>query len=237
VRNLSNSPDLMPLAGLAFCFGAATVSGLLGLSAAYGAFIAGLVIGNSKTRVAMVRYSAPVQSILLMVFFLSIGLLLDVHYIWDNLWTVLFIVTFVAVFKTALNIGVIRMLGETWPRAFLDGVLLAQMGEFSFVLAALALSNGAITDPEHRLLVAVTVLSLMGSPVWLEASRRLRRVVLLGITSGAETLRLTLGPEASAIFRSSASMEERMVSMASGGTRWVGDLLPRRDRGGPHRGQ
>jgi CPA2 family monovalent cation:H+ antiporter-2 len=229
VRNLSKSVDLMPLAGLAFCFGAATISGLLGLSAAYGAFIAGLVLGNSKSRVAMVRYTAPVQSVLLMVFFLSIGLLLDFQYIWQNLWTVLFIVAFVAIFKTALNIGVIRALGETWPRAFLSGVLLAQMGEFSFVLAALGLSVGVISDTEHRLLVSVTVLSLLGSPIWLEAARRLHRVALLGITSGAETLRLTMGPEASAIFRSSASMEERMVSMASGGTRWVGELLPRRD--------
>lgn len=236
LRNLSGSPDLMPLAGLAFCFGAATISGLLGLSAAYGAFIAGLVIGNSKTRVAMMRHAAPVQNILLMVFFLSIGLLLDIHYIWENLWTVLFIVTFVAVFKTALNIGVIRLLGETWPRAFLSGALLAQMGEFSFVLAALALANGAISDSEHRLLVAVTVLSLMGSPVWLEAARRLSRVLLLGITSGAETVRLTLGPEASALFQSSASVEERMISMASGGTRWVGDLLPRRGRNDTDRG-
>ena len=236
VRSLSKSADLMPLAGLAFCFGAATVSGLLGLSAAYGAFVAGLVLGNSKSRTAMMRYTAPVQSILLMVFFLSIGLLLDFVYIWENLWTVLFIVTFVAVFKTALNIGVIRALGETWPRAFLSGALLAQMGEFSFVLAALGLSVGAISDSEHRLLVAVTVISLMGSPIWLEAARRLRRVVLLGITSGAETIRLTLGPEASAIFRTSASMEERMVSMASGGTRWVGEIMPRRNRGGPDRG-
>jgi CPA2 family monovalent cation:H+ antiporter-2 len=236
VRNLTTSPDLMPLAGLAFCFGAATVSGLLGLSAAYGAFVAGLVIGNSKTRTAMVRHSLPLQSVLLMVFFLSIGLLLDVHYIWEHLWTVLFIVTFVAVFKTALNIVAIRMLGETWPRAFLCGALLAQMGEFSFVLAALALSNGAIGDSEHRLLVAVTVISLMGSPIWLEAARRLRRVVLLGITSGTETVRLTLGPEASAIFRSSITVEERMVSMAGSGSRWVGDLLPRRDRNGPGRG-
>jgi CPA2 family monovalent cation:H+ antiporter-2 len=95
-----------------------------------------------------------------------------------------------------------RALGETWPRAFLSAVLLAQLGEFSFILAAQGLAVAAIDWESHRLLVAVTVLSLMMSPVWLEAARRLHRIALLGITSGRETLRLTVGPEALALDRS-----------------------------------
>ena len=235
LRSMTRSTDLMSLAGLAFCFGAAAVSGLLGLSAAYGAFIAGLLIGNSTSRTAMIRYSAPVQSILLMLFFLSIGLLIDFVYIWDNLGTVVVIVTFVAVLKTALNIGLIRLLGETWPRAFLSGVLLAQLGEFSFVLAALGLSIGAIDGSHYRLLVAVTVLSLVGSPIWLEAARRLHRIALLGITSAPEILRLTVGREARAVLQRSLQMEDHMVTMAGATTRWVGDLVPHRSgkRGDP----
>jgi CPA2 family monovalent cation:H+ antiporter-2 len=194
IRQISNSIDLMPLAGMGFCFGAAALSGLLGLSAAYGAFLAGLVIGNSTSRTGMIRYTGPIQSILLMVFFLSIGLLIDFRYIWENIGTVVLIVTFVAVLKTALNIGLIRAFGETWPRAFLSGALLAQLGEFSFILAAMGLSAGVVSWENHRLLVSVTVISLLFSPFWLEASRRLHRVVLLGITSGSETIRLTFGP-------------------------------------------
>ena len=108
--------DLTPLAGLAFCFGAATVSGFLGLSPAYGAFLAGLVIGNSTGRTTMLRHSAPIQAVLLMVFFLSIGLLMDLGFIWQNFWTVLFILFVVMGLKTLLNVGAIRMTGETWPR-------------------------------------------------------------------------------------------------------------------------
>jgi CPA2 family monovalent cation:H+ antiporter-2 len=93
-------------------------------------------------------------------------------------------------------------MGETWPRAFLSSVLLAQLGEFSFILAAQGLAVAAIDWESHRLLVAVTVISLLVSPVWLEAARRLHRIALLGITSGRETLRLTLGPEALALGRS-----------------------------------
>ncbi len=224
--------DLTPLAGLVFCFGAAAVSGLLGLSAAYGAFLAGLVIGNSTSRQTMIQHTGPIQSILLMVFFLSIGLLIDFKYIISNFWTVMAIVTFVAFFKTALNVGLIRILGETWPRAFQSGVMLAQLGEFSFILAALGLASGVLTDEGHRLIVAITVLSLVGSPFWMEAARRLHRVDLLGVTSGSETIRLTIGPEASALFRSTMKAESAMISMANNATRWMGDIIPRQ-RGGP----
>jgi len=201
-KAIVRSQDLMPLAGLGFCFGAAAVSGLLGLSASYGAFLAGLVIGNSTSRRAMIHYTEPIQAVLLMVFFLTIGLLIDIHYIWANLGTVVMLVFFVAVLKTALNIALIRATGETWPRAFLSAVVLAQLGEFSFILAAQGLAVAAVDWESHRLLVAVTVLSLMVSPVWLEAARRLHRIALLGITSGRETVRLTIGPEALALGRS-----------------------------------
>src|SRR3546814_7142485 len=70
----------------------------------------------------------------------------------------------------------------------------------------------AIGGEGHRLLVAVTVLSLVMSPVWLEAARRLHRVALLGITSGRETLRLTLGPEALALGRSHGFRSEEHTS-------------------------
>ncbi len=201
-KQVGRSTELTPLAGLGFCFGAAAVSGLLGLSASYGAFLAGLVIGNSTSRRAMIHYTEPIQAVLLMVFFLTIGLLIDIQYIWANLGTVVMLVFFVAILKTALNVGLLRALGETFPRAFLSSVLLAQLGEFSFILAAQGLAVGAIDWESHRLLVAVTVISLLVSPVWLEVARRLHRIALLGITSGKETLRLTIGPEALALGRS-----------------------------------
>jgi CPA2 family monovalent cation:H+ antiporter-2 len=226
-RMVGRNPDLIPLAGLAFCFGAAAVSGLLGLSAAYGAFLAGLVIGNSTSRRIMIHHTGPIQAVLLMVFFLSIGLLLDFAYIWNNLGTVVLIVLFVAVLKTGLNVVFIRVMGQPWPRAFLSGVLLAQLGEFSFVLAALGLSAGAIDDASHRLIVAVTVLSLLASPFWLATARRLHGVALLGITSGRETLRLTFGPEARALARSSARAESLATQAARGASRWLGASLRR----------
>jgi len=69
---VAGNADLKPLAAVAFCVGCAAVTGLLGLSAAYGAFIAGLIIGNSRERHAMLEATRPIQSILMMVFFLPV---------------------------------------------------------------------------------------------------------------------------------------------------------------------
>jgi CPA2 family monovalent cation:H+ antiporter-2 len=79
----------------------------------------------------------------------------------------------VSVFKTALNTTILRFMGETWRRAFLSSLILAQLGEFSFVLGAAAIDRGVIDSDLYRMVVAVTVLSLMTGPLWLTSARRL----------------------------------------------------------------
>jgi len=194
-RVIEGSSDLTPLAGLVVCFVAASVTGLLGLSPAYGAFLAGVVLGNSSVRRLMIRQTEPIQSVLIMVFFLSIGLLLDLRFLIDNIGTVIVLLLLVAVAKTAFNASVLKFLGQTWPQAFLAGALLAQIGEFSFLLAAIGRSAGTIDDYNHNLVVSVTVLSLALSPFWLLSARRLHRIALLGVTSIRETVRILYGSE------------------------------------------
>src|SRR3546814_6175905 len=109
-----------------------------------------------------------------MVFFLSIGLLIDLDFLWDNLGIVLLLWLFITVFKTALNAGALRLMGESWQRAFLSSLVLAQIGEFSFVLGAAALDHAIIDPAIHRLIVAVTVISLVTSPLRMEGPRRTR---------------------------------------------------------------
>ncbi len=192
--------DLTPLRGLAFCFGAAALTGYLSLSPAYGAFLAGLVIGNSTERRAMMRGVQPIQSILMMVFFLSIGLLINLDFILANMGTVLLILFMVTVFKTGLNIGVLRLAREPWPHAFIAGMLLAQIGEFSFLLGQAGVSSGLIGREEGDLVIAVTALSLLISPLWLVIARRLMRFAILSTTSGREGARLLFGRQAPAVF-------------------------------------
>lgn len=187
--------ELGALVAVALCFGAAAVSGVLGLSAAYGAFVAGLVIGNSNLKEQMFHQVKPIQSILMMVFFLSIGLLIDLAYIWDNLGTVLTILFMVTVFKTALNVGVIRALGQPWPVAVVSGIVLAQIGEFSFLLAGVGVGSGVIPPETSRLVVAVAVLSLLMSPLWTVTARRLHGMASEGIDTIGEVWAVAWGSE------------------------------------------
>lgn len=168
--------DLIAIAALAFCFAAAALSGLFGMSAAYGAFLAGLLLGNSTDRKVMLRATLPIQGVLLMVFFLSIGLLIDLDYIWAHIGEIVLMLLLVTLGKTALNVGILRLLKEPWPRAWLGGVALGQVGEFSFVLAAMGLSVGALTGEGYRMFVAIIALSLVISPLWLDSARRLHRM-------------------------------------------------------------
>ena len=176
--------DLIAVGVMALCFGAAAISGLFGISTAYGAFLAGLVLGASTDRTTLLHVTLPLQGVLLMVFFLSVGLLIDLAFILANLADILLMLLVVTLGKTAMNVGILRLLKEPWTRAWLGGVALGQIGEFSFVLVALGLSTGAIDEEGYRLFIAVIALSIIISPVWLNSARRIQN-----LATNAETLR------------------------------------------------
>ena len=143
---------------------------------------------------------------MLMVFFLSIGLLLDLDFVWKNLGTVLLLFLVVTLFKSALNIVIFRSLHESWQRAFMSGVLISQLGEFSFLLAASAAAVAAISPEESKLIISVTVFSLALSPFWLSTARRLQRIAERRLT----TLKLVF---------EATFVGERLL--ARRGTRWT----------------
>ncbi len=169
-------PELRSVGAIACCLAAAAIAGVSGLSAAYGAFIVGLVLGNARGTEDLSHAAKPIEGLLMMVFFLSVGLLIDLNFIWNNLGRVVSWLVLVTVVKTALNIGVIRALGRPWPQAFLAGVLLGNIGEFSFLLAAVGAEADIVPEDEEPLLIAVVALSLLISPLWLATARRLHLV-------------------------------------------------------------
>ncbi len=171
---LTTKPDLAPVMALCLCFSFAAVAGLAGLSPPFGAFIAGLLVGSSAQRQLVYEMAKPIESILLMAFFLSIGLLIDFGFLWDHIGVVVLLWLFITVFKTALNATVLHTLGERWHVAFLSSAVLAQIGEFSFVLGGAAMDNWIIGTEIHRMIVAVTVLSLISSPLYLATARRVQ---------------------------------------------------------------
>jgi CPA2 family monovalent cation:H+ antiporter-2 len=169
---IENNVDLLAIGSLALCFSAAALSGLAGLSPVYGAFLAGIVVGNSTLRSRVIPVIEPIQSILLVVFFLSIGLLIDLDFILANIWLVLAAALLVVALKTALNILLLRITGSDPKTALLAGLSMAQIGEFSFVLAAAGFASGAFGSDIYRLAIAVTAISLLVSPIWFNLMER-----------------------------------------------------------------
>jgi CPA2 family monovalent cation:H+ antiporter-2 len=175
---IMSRPEIAPLAALAFCFTWATISGVVGLGTAYGAFIAGIVIGNSNVRKTLHEAAEPMQNILIMVFFLSIGLLIDIDFIIENWQSVFLLLLVVTLLKTTVNVAILHWLGEPWERAFHSGVVMGQIGEFSFVIVALGLTVGAIGESGYKILISVIALSLLISPVWLVVARYLHDMAI-----------------------------------------------------------
>lgn len=209
-RYVEGKPDLITLAMLAFCFAAATVSSLFGLSAVYGAFLAGLVVANSTLRSEAIELTYPVQSILVFVFFLSIGLLIDLDYIMANWGTVLTFVLLVIIIKTILNIMLVSRVGFSWDVALPAGLAMAQIGEFSFILASVGIANRVLDEDAYRLALSVIALSLLISPIWMLTIRRFHEETTKGITTMREALTLAYASELQGVQRGSHVLSEAM---------------------------
>jgi CPA2 family monovalent cation:H+ antiporter-2 len=193
IHKTSQTTELVPLLALTFCFGLAAIAGFLGLSAAYGAFLAGLVLGNTADRHAVINVTRPIQSTLLMIFFLSVGLLVDISYIWDNVFIVLWLLVLIALGKTILNATILHLFKQPWSMSFLCSLMLAQIGEFSFVLADTAMEAGVLSVEENKLVISLTVLSLVFSPFWAKAANKLQGMDALNLKTFRDGLNTIYG--------------------------------------------
>jgi len=173
--------EVVPIAALAFCGVCATTSGLIGLSTAFGSFLAGLIVGNSSERQIVLRSTRPIQSVLLVVFFLSVGLLIDVGFFFENLGTLIVVFILATIAKGLINIIAVRIAGQPWEQSVLVGVTIGQIGEFAFVIASVGFTVNAIDSEGYKIAVAVIALSLMLGPAWVVLERRLRAAEDLGI--------------------------------------------------------
>lgn len=172
LNDISRNGELLPLLALTFCFGLASLTGTMGLSATYGAFLAGLILGNTSERHQVLEVTQPIQSVLLMVFFLSVGLLIDIDFIIDHILKISLLLFIVAFGKTVLNAGILRLLKQPWSVSFVSSLVLAQIGEFSFVLSDVASSVGLLSPVDHKLVITLTILSLANSPFWMSVAKK-----------------------------------------------------------------
>ena len=180
--------DLIPVAALTWCFVGAAASEYAGLSPAYGAFLAGLIIGNSHSKDKVLHRIEPMQSVLLMIFFLSIGILIDFNVIVSHAMLIFSLLLISMIFKTIVSIVLLKLFlpKDRWRCSFVTGLTISQIGEFSFIIAAAALSNGVFDNDSYKIIIAVIALSLAFSPVWLAILHRF--VQISYIDNSAKTL-------------------------------------------------
>ncbi len=174
------SPDLTPVVTLALCFASSALVVMFGLSEAYGAFLAGLFLGNTQERQNILSSIKPIQNVLLMAFFLSIGLMFDLTFLAENWLIVLLALLGITLWKMLFNTIVLRTFSIELAKAASIGIILSQLGEFSLVLANVAMQSNIIGDFGQKLIICVTALSLSSSPFFIVLSNRAKNLSFVG---------------------------------------------------------
>lgn len=170
---LKGDHEMQIFAALIICFGLSLITGLFGLSTALGAFIGGMLVGAARETQWVHHSLDPFRVIFVALFFVSIGMLVDLIFIKEHWFQIAALVIAVILTNTFINAVIIRLLGDSWPDSLYSGALLSQIGEFSFVLAAVGMQANLINNYGYQLTVTVIALSLMISPAWIALSRRL----------------------------------------------------------------
>ena len=183
--------ELFVVAGLFTVVGAAAVMHALHLSVPLGAFVAGVMLAESPYRHELESDVEPFRSILLGLFFLSVGMLLDLRLIAARPLFVIALAAGVIVTKTVLITVLSRAFRGSWTRSFRLGLLLSQAGEFGFVLFGLATSALLITPEAASLFGAVVTLSMATTPFLMRLTDWLERREERGSGDGLD------GPEKS----------------------------------------
>jgi CPA2 family monovalent cation:H+ antiporter-2 len=159
-----NSRELFTVAVTAIALGAAYVTYLAGLSFAFGAFVAGIVISESSHSYHALGDIAPVRDLFGLLFFASVGMLLDPALMVEHLPLVVTLVAAVSVGKAAICALVVRGFGYRNVVPLAVGLGLFQVGEFSFVLGRVGLRAGAISETLYSLVLVIAVVTMVLSP-------------------------------------------------------------------------
>lgn len=172
----ANSREILTAAALMVVLGAAAVMTLAGLSMATGAFLAGVLLAESNFRHQLEADVEPFRGILMGLFFLSVGMSVDVGVILTDWTIVLGGLAALLAAKLVTVYGSLRLFGNRHDDAMKVAALLVQGGEFGFVLYQSAAAGGAITERAASILIAITTLSMALTPLVVGLVERLRPV-------------------------------------------------------------
>jgi len=162
--------EVFLIATLFLCLGMALLTSSLGLSLALGAFLAGVLLAESEYSHQVVSDVLPFKDVFNSLFFISVGMLLDVGAVTAFLPAVLGLVAGIVVLKASIVVLTAGLLGYGSRIAVLTGLALAQVGEFSFVLAGVGRANGFLKGDIFQAFIASSILTILATPLLVQIS-------------------------------------------------------------------
>ncbi|MFZ1730522.1 MAG: cation:proton antiporter [Bacteroidota bacterium] len=173
----TRNQELFFLFVIALCFLVAWLTSSIGLSLALGAFLAGMILADSDYALHALGNVLPFRDLFTSFFFVSVGMLLDPAYIFANPFLVVLLTVAVLLGKTVLTSAAMLLLRYPFRVAMLTAMGLAQIGEFSFILSRVGVTNGLLTAAQYQLFLSVSVLSMAMTPVMMHIAPRLADVL------------------------------------------------------------
>jgi CPA2 family monovalent cation:H+ antiporter-2 len=153
--------EISLLLALMICLAVAAITEAIGLSLALGAFLAGLLLGGSSFAHKLARQTFPIRDAFVALFFVTVGMLIDPRS-WLASWRVFALLVAMILFgKFLIWAGVVRLFAYPWKTAYKVALGLTQIGEFSFVLAQVALHSGLITTEIYNATLAASLITIL----------------------------------------------------------------------------
>jgi len=160
----TKSRELFIISIIVIAFAAAFFTYSLGLSLALGAFVAGLLISESEYSQQALGNVTPFLDVFTSIFFISVGMLLDLSFVLAHPVEVILFTTIVLTIKTIIAGGAAFILGFPLRTSIIVGFTLSQVGEFSFILSRIGVAEGLISDTNYQLFLSVSVMSMAATP-------------------------------------------------------------------------
>ena len=159
------SRELFLLTVIILCFGAAFSTYIFGLSVAFGAFVVGLLLKQSRFAHQALSEITPLRDIFATLFFVSLGMLLSPRFVIENWSIVISLVVVIIVIKSVVCFGIVRLFGHSSRTALFVAAGLIQTGEFSFILAQVGADTGVMSDYFYSLIIASTIITMLLTPL------------------------------------------------------------------------
>ena len=175
---MTKNQELFLMSILLICLSVALLTSTFGITLAFGAFLAGLMISESEYSHNAFGNLIPFRDTFTSFFFVSVGMLLDLNFVFQNLNLVIFTVIIVILMKLLLGSLTAFFLGHTFQGTLLVGIALSQVGEFSFILAKSGLRYEIISQYYYQLFLAVAIITMSVSPFFIQLGNPISRILL-----------------------------------------------------------